>query len=310
MERYNNKQTHHSIIHTGLRRLSRMTVKITSLLLCLTLSIASYDASKILAFFPFPSISHQVVFRPITEELARRGHEVTVITTDPAFPKGETPANLTEIDVHDFSYEVWKELYKYTSKSTSNELVLQKAFHVLAKLVEMQMNLDQVQKMIQEEKFDLIFIEACVRPALLMSHVVKAPVILLSTLGPLNFNTETIGSVSHPLLYPDMFNQRLYNLSKWEKLKELWRFYKIQSVLEEVEDTENEMARRMFGPNAPTISELKNNVDMLFLNIYPTWEGNRPVPPSVVYMGGIHQKPKKELPTVTIFIICLIFLPK
>ena len=77
--------------------------------------------------------------------------------------------------------------------------------------------------------------------------------------------------------------------------------YKIQSILNQVEDTENVMAKRMFGSNAPTISELKNNVDMLFLNTYPTWEDNRPVPPSVVYMGGLHQKPKKELPTVSIF---------
>ncbi|KAJ8727685.1 hypothetical protein PYW07_001804 [Mythimna separata] len=61
------------------------------------------DAERILAYFPTPSISHQVVFRPLTEALARRGHEVTVVTTDPAFPKGGTPPNLTEIDVHNLS---------------------------------------------------------------------------------------------------------------------------------------------------------------------------------------------------------------
>ena len=274
-----------------------------TLLLFLTLSIASYDAAKILAFFPLPSISHQVVFRPLTEELAKRGHEVTVITTDLAFPDGNTPANLTEIDVHDFSYENWRTLYKYTSSGdTDLYLQLQKAYHMLAKLVEMQMNVDKVQKMLKEEKFDLLLLEACVRPALLMSHVVKAPVILVSSLGPLNFNVETIGSAWHPLLYPDAFNQRLYNLSKWEKLMELWNFYKILNVMKEVEDAENVIGKRMFGPNAPTISELKNNVDMLFLNTYPTWEDNRPVPPSVVYLGGLHQKPKKELPTVRCFL--------
>ncbi|KOB64163.1 UDP-glycosyltransferase UGT33F2 [Operophtera brumata] len=64
------------------------------------------NGAKILAVWPTPSISHQVVFRPLTEELARRGHEVTVITTDPAFEKGKAPPNLREIDLHDLSYNI------------------------------------------------------------------------------------------------------------------------------------------------------------------------------------------------------------
>ena len=79
--------------------------------------------------------------------------------------------------------------------------------------------------MLKEKKFDLLMLEAYVRPALLMSHVVKAPVILVSSLGPLNFNVEIIGSAWHPLLYPGARNQRLYNLSNWEKIVELWKFY-------------------------------------------------------------------------------------
>ncbi|KAJ8708789.1 hypothetical protein PYW08_010171 [Mythimna loreyi] len=268
-----------------------------TLFIFITLSLVSNDAAKILAFFPLPSISHQVVFRPLTQELARRGHDVTVITTDPVFPNGTTPENLTEIDVHDFSYENWIKLYKYTSTG-DNDVALQMkmAFHMMAKLVELQMNVDAVQNIIKKEKFDLLLLEACVRPALLLSHVVPAPVILISSFGAMKFNIDTIGSSWHPLLLPDPFNERLYNLSNWEKIAELWKFYKLHNVQEEVENAENVMAKRMFGPNAPTMNELKNNVDMLFLNTYPLWEGNRPVPPSVVYLGGLHQKPEKELP--------------
>lgn len=269
-----NKQMYSFVFHNSLRHRTEMLAPI-ALAVFITLSIASNDAARILAFFPVPSISHQVVFRPLTEELARRGHEVTIITTDPAFPEGETPANFTEIDVHDFSYENWRTLYKYTSTGDNDPLLqMRMAFHMMAKLVEMQMNVDAVQKIIKEQKIDLLLLEACVRPALLLSHAIKVPVILVSSLGPVNFNVETIGSSWHPLLYPDAFNQRLYNLSKWVKLMELWKFYQFQRIQKEVEDAENVMAKRMFGPNAPTLSELKNNVDMLFLNTYPTWEDN------------------------------------
>ncbi|KAJ8708426.1 hypothetical protein PYW07_010551 [Mythimna separata] len=225
-----------------------------------------------------------------------RGHEVTVITPDPAFPKGETPENLTEIDVHDFSYETWNTLYDFITEDSDLIFQMRLAYETIVKIVEMQLNVDQVKKVIKEEKFDLLLLEACARPALLLSHIVKEPVILVSSFGPMSFNTQTMGSAWHPLLYPDTLSQRLYNLTNWEKVVELWNFHKLENVMDKVEDAENELAKRMFGKNAPTISELKNNVDMLFLNVNPIWEGNRPVPPSVIYMGGLHQKPVKELP--------------
>ncbi|KAJ8708420.1 hypothetical protein PYW07_010545 [Mythimna separata] len=56
------------------------------------------------------------------------------------------------------------------------------------------------------------------------------------------------------------------------------------------------MIRKHFGPDTPHISEFYENVHMLFLNVHPVFEGIRPVPPTVVYTGGLHQKPIKELP--------------
>ncbi|KAH9634406.1 hypothetical protein HF086_000232 [Spodoptera exigua] len=274
-----------------------MTSTIKLFLLTLTLSLIYNDAAKILGFFPLPSISHQVIFRHLTEELARRGHEVTVITTDPAYPNGDGPANLTEIDVHDFSYEQWRILYKLTSTG-ERDLIgqIRGAYHTLVNIVEMQLKVEPVQKMLKEEKFDLLLLEACVRPALLLSHVVKAPVIQVSSLGTVDFNVGTIGSAWHPFLYPDTLSQRSYNLTKWEKIREFYTYYKLNRVMKEVEDAENLMAKRMFGPNVPSINELKNNVDLMLLNTYPLWDNNRPVPPSVVYMGGLHKNPQKELP--------------
>lgn len=267
-------------------------------LLLLAFLVTSNNAARILAYFPVPSISHHFVFRTLTEELARRGHYVTVITTDPAFSKGKTPANLTEIDVHDLSYDRYRRIYKVSSSGKGDLIQLvREASTILEEVIEMQLKEETVQKVLKE-KFDLLLLEAIVRPALLLSHVVKAPVIQVSSLGPVNINIEIMGSAWHPFLYPNLFSKRLYNLSTWEKLVELWNFYRMESIINEYEDIENEMGIRLFGPNIPPISELKNNVDMLFLNIHPIWEGNRPVPANVIYLGGLHQKPMKKLPAV------------
>lgn len=89
--------------------------------LLLTLSITSKNAVKILEFFPVPSISYQVVFQPLTREVAKRGHEITIITPDPTFSCGVTPAKLTEIDSHEMSYKKWRTLYEVTSTGNNDK---------------------------------------------------------------------------------------------------------------------------------------------------------------------------------------------
>lgn len=59
--------------------------------------------SKILGVFSVPSISHQKPFYNLAKELSLRGHEVTIITTNPLRDKSLT--NLTEIDTS-FLYEL------------------------------------------------------------------------------------------------------------------------------------------------------------------------------------------------------------
>ncbi|KAJ8708775.1 hypothetical protein PYW08_010157 [Mythimna loreyi] len=246
---------------------------------------------------------HQVVFRPLTQELAKRGHEVTVITPDPVFKNGGAPPNLTEVDVHDISYNMWQESFiKGPSKGNENDLLLQMEviFSTFVAVLDAQIQSEQVQTIINDKskKFDLLFLEACVRPALAFSYVFKnVPVILISSLGALPGNYDLLGAADHPILYPSIFRQRLYNLSIWDKISELYNRYKMMKVYDNNEMLENKVLKKNFGPNIPPVKELENNVDMLFLNIQPIFEGIRPIPPSVIYMGGLHQKPPKELPT-------------
>ncbi|XP_026736027.1 UDP-glucuronosyltransferase 2B20-like [Trichoplusia ni] len=269
------------------------------LLTCLFFTKTS-EAARILGVFPTPSISHQVVFRRLTQELAKRGHDVTVITTDPAFPKGEAPANLTEIDVHDVSYQLYVQYAANVPRGHANDMrqQIEKLISFNVEAVDKQLSAESVRRLIEDknQKFDLLIIEARVRPALAFTYIYDAPVILMSSLGALFHNSEAFGIPTHPILYPTVNRQRLNNLTMWEKITESYTYYIVQKLFYDSIRLEDKMLQKHFGSNIPSVTELYNKVDLLFLNMYPVFEGIRPVPPNVIYMGGLHQNSEKELP--------------
>nr|XP_026497756.1 UDP-glucuronosyltransferase 2B20-like isoform X2 [Vanessa tameamea] len=269
------------------------------LLLIFIFVIVKCECAKILAVFPTPSISHQVVFRPLVQELARRGHDVTVITTDPVFPKGQSPQNITEIDVHDISYNIWTTfLQADKGKEENAHTQITSLFKLLARVFEEQMKTNEVQKLINDKKnkFDLLFIESSVRPALGFTYLYKVPVIEISSLGPIYETFDKSGAATNPLLYPMAIRQRLNNLTLLEKIQELYTIFKGEYAYAQLVESEDKMLQKIFGSNIPSVRELKKNVHMLFLNVHPIWDFNRPVPPNVVYLGGLHQNAAKELP--------------
>ncbi|CAG9792442.1 unnamed protein product [Diatraea saccharalis] len=263
--------------------------------LLLVIVVVNSDTANILAVYPTPSISHQIVFRPLTMELIKRGHKVVVLTTDPIYQISESPDNLTEIDVHDVSYDIWrKELYSSnTIQGNNNDIIPQVKilFSITLKLVEKQYNHEKIQKILKGKcKFDLLIHEAFCLSALIFSHILKVPVIQISSMGSVPDVLNIFGAPSHPLMFPYSVQQKIYDLTIRDKLRQLYIHYKFDKIAQDFERQTD------IDSNVPTLGELKKNVDLMFLNVYPFWEMNRPAPPNFIYLGGLHQKAERELP--------------
>lgn len=283
--------------------MSRLTLL---LVLFLANKINKNEAARILAVYPTPSISHQVVFRPLTNELVKRGHELVVITTDPEYPEDQAPVNLTEINVHDISYRLWREkvvdaiIDGNKDKNLGNVVTY---LDTMTEIAEKQYDVEAVRDIIQNQKssFDLILTEAWTKTGLAFSHVIKVPVIEFSSLGPfLPDQMDIMGTSNHPVFYPQAPLTRTLHLTFWERLQQhydhIWYTYKVY----EAEHRLDQLNKRIFGQDTPPLRELKKNIHMLLLNFHPIWDNNRPVPPGVVYVPGLHQNPQKELPKVSI----------
>lgn len=57
--------------------------QIKSLFVIIALGLIECDGAKILAFLPLGSHSHQNTFRPVFRGLAKRGHDITYVTSIP-----------------------------------------------------------------------------------------------------------------------------------------------------------------------------------------------------------------------------------
>ena len=66
------------------------------LLLLMVMPVAMIRGAKVLGVFPFPARSHLIVQKALMFELARRGHEVTVVSS---FPENKVIPNYTEIEL-------------------------------------------------------------------------------------------------------------------------------------------------------------------------------------------------------------------
>ncbi|XP_048002440.1 UDP-glucosyltransferase 2-like [Leguminivora glycinivorella] len=258
------------------------------------------ETARILSFLPVPSISHDVVFKAIHEELLRRGHEIVVVTAGPLYNNLQAPDNLTEIDIHNVSYSLARQrgITSITKKETDPSENLRRFLKFTADTFAKQIQTPGVQKLLTHKSryFDLIFLDASSRISIVLSHVFSAPVIAVCPTGSIERHNHIAGVPSHPILYPQILRTRLYDLTMWEKTKELLTEIIIQKITKDTEEHDNRVLKHLFGPKTPAIAELNKNIDMFFYGGVPIWEDNRPVPPNVIYIGGINKVSEKPLP--------------
>ena len=277
-------------------------VGIKTILTAFVLTVAGAESARILGYFPTPSISHQVVFRPLIHALAKRGHEVIVVTADPVFPKGKAPPNLTEIDVHDISYKLWEQLLQnHSGKKQDLMLQIISLFERFATIFDEQMQTSVVKNMLKDKDknyFDVLLLEACNRPLLAMAHKFDAPVIQISSFGIVPYQYGLLGAPIHPILYPTAGRQRLYNLTLFEKALEYGKHVGLDYIISMTGEFDDNVMKKNFGADTPRYEDLIHKVKMIFVNEHPIWADNHPVPPSIVYIGGIHQAEVTELPKV------------
>lgn len=273
-------------------------------LLCILMSCAA--CGKILCVFPSPFVSHQSVFRVIWTELLARGHEVTVITTNPI--RGLLHENLTQVDLS-FTYELTFRTHKMDEilAKERNLLMLMHHLHRMTALVtDEQLKHPAVQEVIRSNRqFDLILAEAAAQAWLALSSKFKCPVVSMSSLDATFLIQESIGNPTNYYLYPDFnlpyekeltFAQTVVSVLFANFVKAVQHYFIIPR--------HNELARTYIDKNTPDLTEIEKNISVFFATVIPGFNRVRANVPTLIELNGLHLKPPGTLPQVRLFGEC------
>ncbi|XP_065170478.1 LOW QUALITY PROTEIN: UDP-glycosyltransferase UGT5-like [Atheta coriaria] len=266
-----------------------------SFLLSLLL-LQNVESARILAIIPIASYSHQMFYQQIWRELALRGHDMVVVTTDPT---GEQLPNFKEINVSE-TYIPTKEMINASIKESMFKLFLTNRMMDLDENIALfQMNLPQMQELIhnKSEHFDLILAEAFPSMHMAFKHKYNCPLISVMSIDAFSASHQIMGNPTHTVMYPISILPFQENMNLFERTAVF--LFEVVMQLSQTRNMEklNELTREVFGEDVPDVFELMKESDMLFVNANPLFSATRPHTPSTINLaGGVHMKKPKPLP--------------
>lgn len=272
-------------------------------------TIFATDSYKILGIFPSLDRNNYLTYRGLIRELANRNHEVTLISH---FEMPNAPASYKEILLSDNMHQVFKGLsfesviVNEVSRVPFETLVATKAGNDDCKTL---MTNHQVLHMIRTRpRYDVILVETYNSDcgAALAANL-SAPYIAFNPqpvqpwqynrLG-INYNSAYVSQSGLPFGTEPWYFERLKSYVLYHITN--WVYYVASQV------TDHVYLYKYLGDDLPSLESIASNASLVFVNTHQSVYGGVARPDNVIDIGGIHVRPPKIIPTVSIFInICI-----
>lgn len=278
-----------------------MALKVLCGIVLIILSyLKTVQSASILALFSSLSPPDQLVFRGYLTLLAQEGHSIVVMTPYPG--QFKYVKKIVELDVSEESTPYWEE-FKVLVTNTDDYFPRLKAMNEYSlKLAIAQLKSKQMTALFinPEIKFDLVITEADVPFLYAVADKYQAPHIAITTSTGKLHQYEAKGNPMHPFLFPDVYSLYHGNLTIWQKISELRRYYEIRNEYYNHYLPLSELAaKKILGLNR-SLEEVESDIDFLFIASNPLLVGVRPVVPTITYVDRMHINPEQNLPKVGI----------
>lgn len=256
----------------------------------------------ILVLLPLGSRSHQLALMPVVEELAQRGHNITIVSGYESLTKLN---NIHEIRL--VSMDVLAEKVNFFDPQPEDSLTnLKKMMETLPPIVkfayEQLSNNQKFKSILQERSVDLVIVDAILSEATFpfIEHLGVPFIFHCSSLGlPWSaLAIESVGtdlntaSIPFPMTGFDdqmTLSQRLENVRMAETFRSMRQTYAF--------DILDEHVKKDFPKARPT-ADIMNEASLVLVNSHSTTDWPRSIPLSVIPIGAPHVRPAIQLPTV------------
>ncbi|XP_044010377.1 UDP-glucosyltransferase 2-like [Aphidius gifuensis] len=263
-------------------------------------TITTTNGARILAIFPYPSHSHQIIYHEVTIALANRGHELTVFTADPMNKK---ITNYTEHSLNKL-YNVLKDNLNFVEVQENGLFYFfDRLYKICGIFADETYSHPEMKKILssteRKNKFDFILMATNHWDGLYyLSDLLDAPMIGITSLPGLAVSHHKMGNPLFSSYLPDTmlgytdnmtFLERLHNF--YYNARQIFEYHTINLPIQE------KVLKKHFGNDIPNVSELSKRLSMLFINTHPFFNYPRPMVPGIIQIGGLRLgKMNKTLP--------------
>lgn len=262
------------------------------------LFLKTISSENILAIFPTPSYSHQIVFKVLIKDLAARGHAIVVLAP---FLGHYNNSNVTEIDMTTSDLLKEMKLNWNDFQSMSSEMAVANANYWKVENHKAKLKIGAVRDLIinaTNHKFDLMILEYFNHLTYMaFAELFDCPVVGISSLDPYIYVHEEQGNAANPLTEPDFYLPYLHGkLSIFERIRSLIFYINLKLYRQPQQEAKYaKIIQENFPNNKESLSELKERLQLLLINSSPVLK-SRALAPNVIPLGFMHIEAPKELP--------------
>lgn len=242
---------------------------------------------RILCFFPNPSRSHALVPISIADELAARGHEVTVVTMN-KLSSNASHFNEVVIPVTAWDNDFLKTLLSGNIKSTRKFMMT--AAKLYQEVAIEAINHPLFQQLLKEETYDLIwFINVYYNGVQLgIADHFDAPYIMYSPWGHIYYVEETLGQHLLPSTVPSLYYEVLPKMNLYERTTNMLYVAAEWAFIKYYEGIEAQQYRETWPKAKRDFFQMKRNASILLLNEHISEsQVIRPMLPNEIEIGGV-----------------------
>ncbi|CAG4949310.1 unnamed protein product [Colias eurytheme] len=255
--------------------------------------------ARILGLFPHPGKSHHMVFDPLLRQLALRGHQVTVASF---FPLKKPIANYTDISFQDLIETGTQELIdlsvipepNFITRSTVGQFIevwaISKTMGTLVSgICEKAVRYAPLVAALQND-YDIVLVEAFISDCmlgLLHVHGIKVPIIGLSSSLMLPWFYDRFGLFYNPAYLPITYTPKKGRFTLMEKMTNTFLLAMLHFGVSAFHRMEKTMIEKHYGVEVP-LQELSTNMSLILVNTHFTFNGEKPLVPAIVEVGGMH----------------------